>query len=349
MRITTGSPPFLSATDANLWIESAISGGSEVLGNLADVPVVIVELEAGDQLIDRVPMAFPCVVVVVARDVPTRSAPRAADLAICTDRGSEPKGWVSSVDLEDEVSRLASRIERHPLASVMLAQVLRMGESLDVWQGLLVESLAYSTLQSGPEFRSWLSGRRTPKLRTEPEEAVLLERAEDRLSITLNRPHVRNAVNTDLRDSLVEAFTLACADTSIESVELRASGPDFSSGGDLDEFGSLTDPAAGHFIRTVRSPARMLASISARVTAHVHGACVGAGIELASFAGRVVAAGDVRCQLPELGLGLLPGSGGTVSIPRRIGRHRTAWMGLSTANVESERALRWGLVDEVTR
>jgi enoyl-CoA hydratase/carnithine racemase len=46
-------------------------------------------------------------------------------------------------------------------------------------------------------------------------------------------------------------------------------------------------------------------------------------------------------------LGLVPGAGGTVSIPRRIGRQRTAWMGLAGAELDVETAVQWGLVDEI--
>jgi enoyl-CoA hydratase/carnithine racemase len=56
---------------------------------------------------------------------------------------------------------------------------------------------------------------------------------------------------------------------------------------------------------------------------------------------------DVRCQLPETSLGLIPGAGGTVSIRRRIGRHRTAWLGVSAAAVDAEVAAKWGLVDRI--
>jgi enoyl-CoA hydratase/carnithine racemase len=81
--------------------------------------------------------------------------------------------------------------------------------------------------------------------------------------------------------------------------------------------------------------------------AHLHGACMGAGIELAAFARRVVAAADAAIGLPEVTLGLIPGAGGTISLPRRIGRHRTALLALSGKNVDAATALEWGLVDEV--
>ena len=65
------------------------------------------------------------------------------------------------------------------------------------------------------------------------------------------------------------------------------------------------------------------------------------------FAGRVVARPDTRIGLPELGLGLVPGAGGTVSLTRRIGRHRTAYLALSGDVIDARTALDWGLLDAV--
>jgi enoyl-CoA hydratase len=83
------------------------------------------------------------------------------------------------------------------------------------------------------------------------------------------------------------------------------------------------------------------------MTVEVHGACIGAGVELPSFAGHVVAAPDAFFQLPELSMGLVPGAGGTVSLTRRIGRYRTAYLALSGARIDAPTAARWGLVDAV--
>lgn len=87
--------------------------------------------------------------------------------------------------------------------------------------------------------------------------------------------------------------------------------------------------------------------MSERVTAHLHGACVGSGIELAVFADRVVAHPSTVISLPELSLGLVPGTGGTVSLPRRIGRRRSARLVLTGEQVDAATARRWGLVDAV--
>jgi enoyl-CoA hydratase/carnithine racemase len=74
---------------------------------------------------------------------------------------------------------------------------------------------------------------------------------------------------------------------------------------------------------------------------------VGAGIELPAFARRVVADRGAFFELPEVGMGLVPGAGGTVSLPRRIGPQRTAWLALTGRRLDAETALSWGLVDDL--
>jgi enoyl-CoA hydratase/carnithine racemase len=157
---------------------------------------------------------------------------------------------------------------------------------------------------------------------------------------------VHNAFGRRVRDELADALTVALADAATE-VLLAGDGPSFCSGGDLDEFGTFTSPPAAHVVRLTRSPARLMAALADRVTVHLHGACMGAGIELPAFAHRIVAAADTVIALPELSLGLVPGAGGTVSLPRRIGRQRTAWLALTGFTVDAATALRWGLVDEL--
>jgi enoyl-CoA hydratase/carnithine racemase len=74
---------------------------------------------------------------------------------------------------------------------------------------------------------------------------------------------------------------------------------------------------------------------------------MGAGIEVPALAGHVVADPAAVISLPELALGLVPGAGGTASIPRRIGRQRTAALALSGTRIDAATALSWGLVDEI--
>ena len=102
-----------------------------------------------------------------------------------------------------------------------------------------------------------------------------------------------------------------------------------------------------HLVRLQRNAGRALAEVADRTTVHIHGSTVGSGIELAAFAHRVVARSDTRIALPEVRLGLVPGAGGTVSLPRRIGRHATMLLAVGLRSVDARTALAWGLVDEV--
>jgi hypothetical protein len=258
------------------------------------------------------------------------------------------------VESKQELDAVVAAVERSPQASLALVQLLRHGDvrrerpELEVHEGLLAESLAYSVLQSGPQFLAWGAARGESKPR-EPDEgpAVVVEPDGDRLRLTLNRPSKRNAFGVEMRDALVEALRVVVYDPSIREVTLRGAGRAFCSGGDLDEFGTLPDPATAHVVRSTRHPARWLVACADRVTVHAHGACVGAGIELPAFAHRIVAREDAYFQLPEVAFGLVPGAGGTVSLPRRIGRQRTAWLALTSQRIDARTALRWGLVDEV--
>lgn len=249
----------------------------------------------------------------------------------------------------DEARPLIDRIGRTPLAATVLVQLLRATEGMPLESALFAESLAYSTLQAGPEYRDWLSAHRAeaPAVHTDTGPAVLMEREEDRLDLVLNRASNRNGMTVEMRDALVEALQLVLADDSVQTVHLRGLGKCFSTGGDLTEFGSAPDPATAHLVRSLALPGRLLAECASRATVRVHGACVGSGIEFPAFAGRIVATPDAWFQLPELKFGLIPGAGGTVSITRRIGRQRLAGWVLSGRRIDVATALDWGLIDAI--
>jgi Enoyl-CoA hydratase/isomerase len=269
--------------------------------------------------------------------------------------GSIAARWLELCDVvvdegDPALDRIAANVTDHRVAATTLALLLRGQDHLSVDEGLVAESAAYSVLQSGPEFAAWRAAR---PARAEdgpgsaPGPRVRVDRHHDVFSVTLTRPDRLNALDALMRDELDEALTLAAATTEVARVELRGEGKAFCSGGDLDEFGSRSDPATAHLIRLERSVGRTLSRLGKSSVTYLHGACMGSGIELAAFTDWVVAAADTEIALPEIGLGLIPGAGGTVSLTHRIGRLHTAWLAFSGATIGPETALAWGLVDEI--
>ncbi len=262
-----------------------------------------------------------------------------------TTRGATPPVWCDVVVEPAAADIVAATVDRNPVASSTLVGLLRVADGSSVDAGLLAESSCYGVLQAGTEFREW---RRSRPVRPVPrtERPVLVERRDDVLHLTLNRPERRNALDAAMRDALAEQLVLARVDSSIRRIVLEGAGPSFCSGGDLDEFGTFDDPAVAHLVRQERSLARLLHSVAGRMEARIHGASTGSGIELAAFAGHVVAGPDVSIGLPEVAMGLIPGAGGTVSLTRRIGRHRTCRLALTGERIDAPTALAWGLIDE---
>lgn len=258
-----------------------------------------------------------------------------------------PAGSVDVVATGTDLDRLIELVERRPRAATAFAAVLRGSEDRAVEDGLQLESAVYGVLQAGPEFAEWRA-ERPPRQRTFLNDRVVrIEHRGLSTRVLLDRPEVRNAFNGAMRDELAAVLHLVLDDPE-RRLELSGLGPVFCSGGDLDEFGTRSDPASAHLVRLSRNVGWLIAQVADRVTVTMHGACAGSGVELPAFAGRVVASADTSFALPEVALGLIPGAGGTVSLPRRIGRQRTAWLGLTGRRVDATTALRWGLVDEIT-
>ncbi|MGV0035753.1 MAG: enoyl-CoA hydratase/isomerase family protein [Candidatus Azotimanducaceae bacterium WSBS_2022_MAG_OTU7] len=260
-----------------------------------------------------------------------------------------PEAFDLVATTESEVDLLTSAVEQNPQACSVLVQVTRVTTQLPFTAALIVESLGYATLQGGEEFSRWLAGRaKIITVESNIPAPVVMNRTGPELSILLNSPGNRNALSVSMREGLSEAFRLVAMDDSIERVVVSGAGPCFSSGGDLTEFGTSEDVAEAHRIRQLKMPARYLAEHAQRYRFKLHGACIGAGIELPAFAEHISATRDAFFRLPEVAMGLIPGAGGCVSIPRRVGRQRTNYLAVTGMELSADEALSWGLVDELT-
>lgn len=358
------------------WSEVALAARLGDLGPWHDAPLAVIELtgeDLGPEVVADLRLAPAVVAGVAAPGVaPSASELAAIDLVVRdgpatgraevgtglgTGPGTGPGTTVVAPSVPEALVALAAAVGASPAAAVAAVQLLRQGDQTDVPTAVVAESAIFGLLRTGEVYRRWLAdahgaargrGRRAAALQLDGAEGpvVRVERTGERLDVELHRPHVRNAVDVHLRDGLVEALAPALVDPRVH-VHLWGAGPAFCAGGDLGEFGAAPDLLAGHLVRTTRSPALDLWRLGARVTAHVHGAAVGAGVEWAAFAGRVVARPDATFRLPEVAMGLVPGAGGTASVPARVGRHRAAWLIVVGATLDAVVAHRWGLVDDV--
>ena len=319
---------------------------SERFSVLTGVPVACVDLAGGAAGVSHEQTAFAAERLA---ELPAISVGFGAAESACAHALAPALDVRLAADDAGDLVAIEESVAKSPFASLGLVQLLRTSLSRTIYEGLVAESLVYSTLQAGPEFGAWIAGHVRKERDPSREPAVLATREGAALSLRLNRPEKRNAFSAAMRDALCEALRLALADAEITQIELSGAGAAFCSGGDLDEFGTLPDPATAHAIRSTRNAALLLSQCAPRVLSRVHGACVGAGIELPAFGRRIVAREDARFLLPEVGMGLVPGAGGTVSLPRRIGRQRTAQLALTRAVIGPDRALAWGLVDEVAQ
>ena len=249
--------------------------------------------------------------------------------------------------MEAILTEVISCIDSKPIATSVLAGLLRKTMDQTIVDALDSESTAYSLLQKSDEYQSELPLSGVNNLPSDHEPTVLTRRFGHQLDIFLNRPELHNAYNTNMRDQLCSILETVQLDSTIKKVVIQGSGKSFCSGGDLNEFGVIDNPAYIHIIRTTRNSARLLSVISDRTMARVHGFCIGAGLELAAFCHKIVAHEASVFELPEIRYGLVPGAGGTVSLPRKIGRQRTFLMAVLGNRVTAEEAKEIGLIDQI--
>jgi hypothetical protein len=315
-------------------------------GGFVDVAELIIDarrLWSGETL-SVAPLAF--VDLDATEDVPDAIALPPYPLIGLGDR-SHPLAPLLDAVIEPPIgaASLARHVLATPRAAGIVVQLLRLLPSLSEEEGLTAESFAYAVLQGSAEHLRW-RGANQPSARGDAGRVAVV-RDGALLTITLDDAQSGNALDRAMRDQLFEAFSLAALDGEITCIKLRANGKAFSLGAELSEFGTTTDPAAAHAIRLQTLAARAVWRCAERLEAHVHGACVGAGLEIAAWARRLTAAPGAWFQLPELAMGILPGAGGCVSLTRRIGRQRSALLILSGRRLSARHALDWGLVDAV--
>ena len=177
---------------------------------------------------------------------------------------------------------------------------------------------------------------------------VFVERPSEGLAVvTLNRPHRLNALNTRVRERLLEAFDKLGTDDALRVVVLKGAGSRaFAAGADIGDFAkrSTEEQRSSYEARRIFEA---IADFELPVIAAIHGFCIGGGAELALSCDIRIADRTTRISQAEIRLGLIPGGGGSQRLPRLVGRGWASMMCFTGDFVDASDALRIGLVDEL--
>ena len=172
---------------------------------------------------------------------------------------------------------------------------------------------------------------------------VLIEHPSDGVALVrINRPEVRNALNSAVRTQINDAFARFDTDPEVRAVVLTSTGDHFAAGGDLREFG-----AASMVDRMLAEYTTELARCRKPVIAAVNGYAYGGGCEYPMNCDIIIAGEDALFAQPEVKVGLVPGLGGTQYLPRAVGMYPAMLMLLTGEPITARRAETLGLVSEV--
>jgi 2-oxoglutaroyl-CoA hydrolase len=162
-------------------------------------------------------------------------------------------------------------------------------------------------------------------------------------AITLDVPGKLNRVALAARDQLAQVFAELGRDDAIRAVVLQGAGGTFTAGGDIAGFLEATPEELSHLADNVAAPERCPKPVIAKL----QGYAFGVGLELALACDFRLAAEDVELALPEIKLGMIPGSGGTQRLARLIGLGRAKNAIMRGRRIGAAEALALGLVTEV--
>jgi enoyl-CoA hydratase/carnithine racemase len=174
---------------------------------------------------------------------------------------------------------------------------------------------------------------------------------EHTLLVTLNRPEVANAMNTQMGLDLLTVFDSFCAAPNKQRciVVTGAGGKAFCAGGDLKQRNGMTDEEWQDQHLIFERMIRAMISCPIPIVAAVNGAAYAGGMEISLCADFIYAAEHARFALTEVTLGIMPGAGGTQNLPRAVGVRRAKEILLTGRPFNVQQALEWGMVNRLCR
>jgi enoyl-CoA hydratase len=164
--------------------------------------------------------------------------------------------------------------------------------------------------------------------------------------VFLNRPEKANALNSAFLLELLSRIIELEQDPSLRVVVLAGRGKTFCGGADVAELSALNAETAGAFVNRIHQVCKAIRKLPVPVVAQLHGAVIGAGLEIAVACDLRVAAAGTKFAMPEVRLGI-PSVVEAALLPRLVGSGRAAWLVLTGEAIDAERALDWGLIEEI--
>jgi enoyl-CoA hydratase len=181
-----------------------------------------------------------------------------------------------------------------------------------------------------------------------PETILVDEPAPHVARITLNRPEAANSLNTLMGEELLEAWTALAGREDLRCAILAAAGRHFCAGADLKERNGMSDAAWAAQHRVFEAMSRAQLSVPFPVIGAVNGAAMGGGCEMTLACDFAYASETARFGLPEVGLGIMPGLGGTQLLRRCAGERRATEILTTGRHFTAGQAEAWGLVNGVS-
>lgn len=160
--------------------------------------------------------------------------------------------------------------------------------------------------------------------------------------IVVNNPPV-NALSFHVRQGIFAGIEEAATHSAVKAIVLHCEGRTFIAGADISEFGNPPKPGVPGLNEVID----VMEASTKPVVAAIHGTALGGGLETAMGAHYRVASPSAKMGQPEVHLGLTPGAGGTVRLPRVVGVQKALEMNISGAPISAQEALEYGLVDEI--
>jgi enoyl-CoA hydratase len=167
-------------------------------------------------------------------------------------------------------------------------------------------------------------------------------------TVTVNRPDKLNALNAATIAEIDRAFRTLADEDAIRGIILTGAGPkSFVAGADIAELATMGPLSGIRVSRDGQDAFRFMERMRKPVVAAVNGFALGGGLELALACHIRIASRNARFGLPEVKLGIIPGYGGTIRLPRLVGRGRALELMLTGDMIDADEAFRIGLVNRV--